>query len=215
MNSNNSLFIFILIICLNISTIKTESTVPKLPLNSLNVPLFRQSTCYTCGVTSLQSILYYWQVYEGREDTLATLCKSTEDGTAPENIVSAALTFPNITAYMKENSNLLDLKKSLSIGQPVILDVQAWKDDDDDTEWINTWENGHYVVLIGMDDSFIYLMDPSTGAHYAYVPINEFLDRWHDYELLSDGSRKEYVHLAIFINGISPLKSPPPLLYMD
>ncbi len=38
----------------------------------------------------------------------------------------------------------------------------------------------HYAVAIGYDEKHIYFMDPSTLGHYTFIPIAEFLDRWHD-----------------------------------
>ena len=190
---------------------------PRLPHDHLVVPLFRQSTSYTCGVASLQSILYYFDVYEGREDSLATMCNTTaDDGTHPESIVAVANSFSNISAYMKTESTLDDLRRALASGVPVILDVQAWHesyDDKDDApvDWANDWEDGHYVVLVGMDSNYVYIMDPSTGAGYAYMPVDEFLQRWHDYTIAPDGSgsRQEFVHLGIYIKGPAPISSYP------
>lgn len=96
----------------------------------------------------------------------------------------------------------------------MILDVQAWTDAPAPVDWANTWEDGHYVVLVGLHEKNIYLMDPSTGAAYAYVPLREFEDRWHDYLILPDGSRKEYIHMGIYIKGATPLPSPPDIMYM-
>jgi predicted double-glycine peptidase len=206
------------------STSRSSSTTPPpvvLPAESLKVPLFRQSTSYTCGVASLQSILYYFNVYDGREDTLASMCNTTaSDGTWPESIVQVAQSFPNITAFMKTGSSLADLKASLAAGNPVILDMQAWYEGEDDTspppDWSSDWEDGHYVVLVGMDSDYIYIMDPSTGARYAYVPLEEFQKRWHDYNSLPDGQgRQEYVNLGIYISGPTHLKHyPADLEYM-
>lgn len=44
----------------------------------------------------------------------------------------------------------------------------------------------------------IYFMDPSTLANYTYVPIDEFLDRWHDW----DGDKKvRHLGIAIWKKG--------------
>jgi hypothetical protein len=192
-----------------------------LPNNSIRLPLMRQSTFYTCGVASLQSCLYYWQVYDSTEEVLALECGTTEEnGTPPENIVRVAQSY-NVTAFMRENNTLDDLEAAIHRGYTVILDVQAWTgsaaDDyygDPPVDWRNDWEDGHYVVLVGMDEKYVFIMDPSTGGTYAYVPRDEFLDRWHDYSTLVDGTRKEYIHMAIFIHGQDPLPYPPMITYM-
>lgn len=185
-----------------------------LPANALKIPLFRQATYYTCGVASLDAILHYWQVYDDIEASLAEECGTTEeDGTPPQNLVKVAQSY-NLTAYLKENTSLKDLEKAVEEGWTVILDVQAWSEQELPVDWKNDWEDGHYVVLLALDDQYVFLMDPSTGATYAYVPRLEFMDRWHDYEILSDGSRYNYVQTAIFIKGEHALPSPPPIFYM-
>jgi hypothetical protein len=51
-------------------------------------------------------------------------------------------------------------------------------------------------------------MDPSVGSGYAYLPINEFFERWHDYEI-ENGKRREYKNLMIYIKGQNPLTKYP------
>jgi predicted double-glycine peptidase len=185
-----------------------------LPASALMVPMFRQATLYTCGVASLDAIMYYWQVYEGTEGALARECATTEeDGTKPASIVKVA-EHHNLTAYMKEGLTLDDLESAVAEGWTLIVDVQAWALLPPPVDWANTWEDGHYVVLLGLDADYVFLMDPSTGAHYAYVPRQEFLSRWHDYETLPDGRRYEYNQMAIFIRGTTALPSPASVLYM-
>jgi len=138
----------------------------------------------------------------------------------PDNIVRVAQSY-NLTAVMRENNTLEDLDVALRKGNSVILDVQAWAlgwEDDyyaagGQIDWRNDWEDGHYVALVGIDQQYVFVMDPSTGGTYAYLPRNKFVDRWHDYTLLADGTRKEYFHLAIFIHGDNPLPSPPMITY--
>jgi len=48
------------------------------------------------------------------------------------------------------------------------------------SDWSQDWEDGHYVVGIGYDSNNIYFMDPATMGNYTYIPVDEFLARWHD-----------------------------------
>lgn len=187
----------------------------ELPANAIKIPLFRQATFYTCGVASLEACLYYWQVYDSTESVLAEECGTTEDkGTPPQNIVSVAQSY-NLTSYMTENTTVSNLRTAVEDGWTVILDVQAWTDLPEPVDWKNDWEDGHYVVLVALDEQNVYIMDPSTGARYAYIPLGEFEHRWHDYTTLSNGDLVEFNHLAIFIRGDNPLLvSPPPMTYM-
>lgn len=54
---------------------------------------------------------------------------------------------------------------------PVIVLIQAWLDDyEEDIDWNNIWEDGHYVVAIGSDDKYIYFEDPSILGGIGYIP---------------------------------------------
>jgi hypothetical protein len=39
---------------------------------------------------------------------------------------------------------------------PVIILIQAWRDEDNLTPWVDDWEDGHYVVVIGYDAQNLY-----------------------------------------------------------
>ena len=41
-------------------------------------------------------------------------------------------------------------------------------------------DDGHYSVVVAVDASFVYLMDPSTLGHYTFIARDEFDARWHD-----------------------------------
>ena len=182
-------------------------TAPHLPAGSLPVPLFRQATGYSCGAAAMQAVLYYWRVYDGQESALYKVLGTTPaEGTPPEKLVAGARSF-GLEARMKEGTELTDLRAALAAGETVILNLQAWREDADKARpWKDLWEDGHYIVLVAMDDIQLYAMDPSVGAGYAFLPLHEFLDRWHDYETVG-GTRKEYRRLAIFIKGKTPLSS--------
>jgi predicted double-glycine peptidase len=189
---------------------------PRLPADALKVPLFRQATGYSCGACALQSILCYWQVFVGQESQLYDRLGTTpKDGTAPEKLVEVARSF-GLTARMQEGTTLEDLRKALAQGTTVILNLQSWPDAVTKAKsWRETWEEGHYVVLVGMDKQYLYAMDPSVAGAYAYIPKAEFLERWHDYESRT-GTRREYHHLVVFIHGAKPATSVPrPLVKME
>ncbi len=177
---------------------------PRLPAQALPVPCFRQSTGYACGAAAMQAVLAYWQVYDGQESKLyPTLGTTPERGTPPEGLLAGAKSF-GLTARLKEGVELPELRQALAAGDAVILNLQAWSEaSDKGTPWKDRWDDGHYVVLVGLDETYLYVMDPSTSAGYAFLPIAEFLDRWHDYATVA-GKRREYHHLAIFTHGTTP-----------
>jgi predicted double-glycine peptidase len=174
-----------------------------------SVPDVRQSTGYTCGVAALQAVLAHWGTSE-REDRLAARLHSTpEAGTHPAEIVRVAMEF-GLSAELREGLSLADLEAALAAGTSVIVDLQAWRDKTD-IPWTETWEDGHYMVLLGVDASNLYFEDPSLLGVRGVIPRAEFVDRWHDYEgdPPLDPTDRKYVHVAILIRGNGPAPAPP------
>ena len=174
-----------------------------------SVPDVRQSTGYTCGAAALQAVLAYWGTAE-REDRLAARLRSTpQAGTHPLDIVRVAGEF-GLAAELREGLALADLEAALAAGTTVIVDLQAWRDRTD-VPWTETWDDGHYMVLLGMDRENLYFEDPSLLGARGVIPRPEFVDRWHDYEGEPplDAADRAYVHMAMFIRGSQPARVGP------
>jgi uncharacterized protein len=174
------------------------------------IPNVRQSTGYSCGAAALQAVLAYWGTRE-REDRLIERLETTpEHGTHPEDIVRVAREF-GLEADIREGLEINDLKVGLSRGATVIVDLQAWRESDD-LPWRENWEDGHYMVLLGADEHNLYFEDPSLLGSRGFIPVPEFLERWHDYEGEAplDASDRKYIRMAIFVRGDKPV--PPPIL---
>jgi predicted double-glycine peptidase len=179
----------------------------QLPKTYLQLPIIRQATNYSCGPAALLSILTYWGVSDESESELYEALGTTEDhGTHPKKIVEVAQKY-KLTARMQENTTFLELKQALKEGATIILDIQAWREDPK-VPWHQVWDDGHYVNLIALDNQFVYLMDPSTASGYTYIPIGEFFERWHDYEI-ENGKRRNYHRMMIYIKGLNSLPKYP------
>ncbi|MBI5240820.1 MAG: C39 family peptidase [Elusimicrobia bacterium] len=182
---------------------------PALPSDHLRVPLMPQSTNYSCGAAAMMAILHYWKVSDGNESSLYPLLGTTpEEGTHPAKLVAGAR-HHGLRAELREGLGLPDLEAALKRRETVILDIQAWQENDPTPEdWTDNWEDGHYVVLVGMDQDYLYVMDPSTHLSYGYIPRAELPGRWHDYEN-EGGKLREYRRMGIFISGKEPLAAFP------
>jgi predicted double-glycine peptidase len=146
----------------------------------IEVPLARQATDYTCGIASLQSVLGYYG-FDKRQDILAKDCKSNRmNGTDYKNMIRCAESY-GLVLTSKTGMTLEELKSLVDESVPVILAIQAWREDRE-SSWEDDWEDGHYVVAIGYDDANVYFMDPAMLGNYTYIPVGEFLSRWHDKE---------------------------------
>jgi len=158
------------------------------PTHFLDVPIFRQSTNYTCGVASFQAILGYIGIKEEgselREDNFAKeLGADPDQGTDWLKMVEYARG-RGLKANVYQNWTIAQLEDSIRKGVPIMVAIQAWRDESE--EWANCWDDGHAVVVVGFDDDNLYFMDPSTFAHYAFIPKTEFMMRWHDVDQRGD-----------------------------
>ncbi|HWQ19668.1 MAG TPA: C39 family peptidase [Methanotrichaceae archaeon] len=172
----------------------------------LQVPDVRQSTNYSCGAACFQAVMRYWEGEDLREGQLMELLNTTPvDATDPDDMVRVAEKM-GLEAEIRENLTLDDLKNSVQEGVPVIVAAQAWKYENDSWE---DYENGHYMVVIGVDDRNVYLEDPSILGSRGYISRDEFVRRWHDYrdESLSNKAR-EFMYPGIFIRGDRPAENP-------
>lgn len=173
----------------------------------LPIPIVRQATHYSCGAASLLSVLQYWNKYDEPETELYGPLKTTEkNGTDYANMIAFAQK-QGLSAYAEEYVTFEKIEMALRRNETVIVDYQAWPDKPV-SNWKETWEEGHYSVVVAMDPDSIYLMDPSIGGGYGYIPRGEFLDRWHDYEV-REGKEVRNHQLALFIRGTEPLVSFP------
>jgi predicted double-glycine peptidase len=167
----------------------------------LAVPDVRQSTGYTCGPAALQAVLAYYGIAVREDELSAAMGASSENGTTPEAIVSAARAH-GLDAELRENLSVDDLRAELDANRPVIVEMQAWTDSPH-VDWASDWDDGHYAVLVAFEGDELVFEDPSVLGSRAQLPRREFETRWHDIDF-----GRRHVHAAIVLRGKSP--APPP-----
>ena len=84
-------------------------------------------------------------------------------------------------ATLKENTTLDDLRTNLQQKIPTMVAIQAWLETYPAPDRSTNWEDGHWVIVIGMDDQKVYLQDPSLLGTRGWMMQDQFLARWHDY----------------------------------
>jgi uncharacterized protein len=113
-----------------------------------------------------------------------------------------------LKAEFKDNISLEELERSIHEGIPVIVNCQAWRSSRRSNKcWADEWKNGHYMVVIGIDESKVYLEDPYILGSRGYIPRQEFEERWHNQGGEAPSYDKKQYHLAIFIKGERPQPS--------
>ncbi len=133
-----------------------------------------------------------------------------ENGTDPYDMI-ATIKQLGLQGEMKENMTTYDLQSYLERGYPVILLLQAWKDEDDPTPYPDDDEDGHYVVAIGYDADYFYFEDPWIIGNLAYMKKSELSGRWHG-DTLYPKERKIY---GCGIIALQNSKKIPPIVYME
>ncbi len=147
---------------------------------AIALPDVRQATRYTCGAASLQSVLaYYGRGGDFGEGVLAEELGSDDvNGTAPDAMVRMAER-AGLRATMREHMTLADLEGYVERGVPVIVDYQAWSDQEG-ADYSDDWTNGHYSVVVGIDEHNVYLEDPAILGSRGGISRQDFMARWHD-----------------------------------
>ncbi len=173
----------------------------------LEFPELRQMFNYDCGASVTQNVLVYYGK-EIREDILIHEEKTNSKvGTPLHNIVKEFRHFGLKT--IQREMTLEDVKKFLRGSIPVILLLQAWTEKEK-IDWINDWDDGHYVVAIGYDHEKIYFEDPSSFER-TYLTFEELRKRWHDIDVAG----QKYYNYGIAVYGRKPKFSNHKIIHMD
>ena len=132
---------------------------------------FRQTPGF-CGPASLKMVLDYYGVSVS-EAKLAKIAGATrEKGTPIKGLIKAAKYF-GFQVFLKEKSTPSDLRYFIKRKIPVIVD---WFFEDE----------GHYSVVVDVDQKNIVLMDPTLRKILIYIrrrkfSIEKFLRVWFDF----------------------------------
>lgn len=129
-----------------------------------------------CGPASLKIVLKYYGI-EASEKELAKFTGASLDlGTDDKGIVKAAKHF-GLKAKIKNGSSFKDIEKYLDEEVPVIVDWFTRGRQDYSDSFV---ADGHYSVVCGLDDKYIYLQDPEIGK-IRKLEKEDFLTVWFDF----------------------------------
>lgn len=130
-----------------------------------------------CGPASLKIVSEYYGV-ELTEKRLAELSGWNESlGVDAAGIAKAAKEL-GFKVKVKNNSDFGDVKYWLNARVPVIVNwFTRGRSDYQDSEVAD----GHYSVVAGLDDDFMYLQDPEIGR-IRKIRKRDFLRVWFDFK---------------------------------
>jgi uncharacterized protein len=164
----------------------------------------RQVTEYSCGASALQSVLSYWGRDVDEAELMKLLHTTSEVGTYPEDIVRGARAL-GFEAQAKENLTLDEVAEFTSGGNPMIALGQVWRSQSGSARSAEEdWDNGHYIVVLGVDADYVYFQDPYMRMSKAFVPRKTFEAHWHQVMGGDLKSNPKLMHLGIFVRGEKP-----------
>jgi predicted double-glycine peptidase len=129
-----------------------------------------------CGPASLKILLSYYGINKTEKELAKITGWSRELGVGGKGIKSAAKQL-GFKVKIKRNSNLKDIEEWLEKGVPVIVDWFTRGGEDYDNSNIAV---GHYSVVMGLDDKYIYLQDPEIGK-MRRLEREDFMTVWFDF----------------------------------
>ena len=130
-----------------------------------------------CGPASLKIVLDYYGI-EKLEKELAKLCKIKKGLGWNDKDIKKVAEKLGFKVEIKNNSSFKDIEKWLKKGAPVIVDwFTRGRNDYPESETAD----GHYSVVCGLDDKFIYLQDPEIGK-IRKIKRYDFMRVWFDFK---------------------------------
>ncbi len=129
-----------------------------------------------CGPASLKIVLSFYGV-DKTEQELARLCNTDENlGTDDVSIKKAAESL-GFKVEIENESGYENIESWMEKGVPVIVDwFTRGRSDYSDSEV----PDGHYSVVYGLDDKYIYLQDPEIGK-IRKISKEDFMKVWFDF----------------------------------
>jgi len=132
----------------------------------LNIKPYRQKPGM-CGPASLKMVLEYYGIEKTEAELAAMAGYISAIGTKSEGLIKAAKDL-GLNAFQKDLSEIKDLEEYVvDKNIPVIVD------------WFST-DEGHYSVIVAIDDINIYMQDPELG-NLRTLEIETFKRVWFDF----------------------------------
>jgi len=139
--------------------------------NVLNVSHFQQEAKAGCLPACVQMVLAYLGVSRSQDDLARSLDTRPYIGTIHSRITR--LRSADLDVIYSANGTLDDLAAWLSRRVPVLAFVQMREL----PYWHGRWSQ-HAIVVIGLNDITVHLLDPAAQAAVISVPVGHFLLAW-------------------------------------
>jgi len=143
----------------------------------LNVTAFQETLhADMCGPASLKIVLDYYGVNKTERELADIIGVVPEIGVDAGSIKKVAEEL-GFKVVVKDDASFNDIQMWLERGVPVIVDwFTRGRADYDDA----AIADGHYSVVIGLDDEYVHLQDPEIGG-VRKLRRDDFLKVWFDF----------------------------------
>ncbi len=140
-------------------------------------PFQEKLNCSYCGPATLKILLNYYGI-EKSERELANMSGWDKDLGIDDKGIRRAAESLGFKVEIKNNSSYKDIQKWLDKGIPVIVNwFTRGRNDYPESETAD----GHYSVVAGLDNRFIYLQDPEIGK-MRKIKRYDFMRVWFDFK---------------------------------
>ena len=130
-----------------------------------------------CGPASIKIVLDYYGLKKSEKE-LARFCQYDKNlGIDDEKIKKVAESL-GFNVKIKSNSNFKDIEKWLDKKVPVIVN---WFTKGRQEYSESEVSDGHYSVVAGLDEKYIYLQDPEIGK-IRKIKRDDFMRVWFDFK---------------------------------
>lgn len=161
----------------------------------LEYPTSRQDNYCSCGSAAVQSMLRYYGIDEVL-DSLSDELKMDDNGISYKNIIKLFKKRKLEVEYGTMNRK--KLKEYIDRKIPVIILIQAYKNNENQPYTINSYKNGHYVTVIGYSTRRFIIEDPSLNNELGYINNKDFDIRWHG---LGENKDEKLIFFGIAVIG--------------
>lgn len=174
------------------------------PAGLLEVPNIKQPDSFSCGAASAMSVGGFFGVGPSSLDEWKELLGTDPNNGTPPAAIVRVLRSLGLDVQTRRNMTLDDLGDCWREGWPVICPIQDYSPDAGPTDY----EDGHYVIVVGVDLGFVFVQDSmadvelegsNSDAAPGRVMIREqrFMDVWHDEGV----SGEKFVRFGIVVKG--------------
>ena len=147
----------------------------------LAVPHIRQRTDYSCGPACVASVLQFHGKRATESALIDAMGCTPELGTSPAQI-ARFLRAQRFSHKQQSRMTLSLLQAYLERGWPVIVAYQAWPHKPSQTDLGQSWDHGHYSVVVSVHDGRVCLVDPASKRPRRFLDADKFIASWRDIE---------------------------------